>query len=596
MGDNVNVIQQFQDVVSTFANDQQGRMNDMAGQLTSTWMNQQLPTFDVHPHLETVGLGLGSAPDAPAFSPLNVALPGAPNFTLPTLGPLPSMPTLSAVPSINTPSAPSLAVPGAPNAPVFTMPVIPAAPSITLPNPPTLQNVVLPTPPVINLPTFSSSLPIEDLVMPTFQFQFAEAPYQDALLDELKRKLLHDLVNGGYGIEPLDEAALWERERERELLGADELLQQAVTQSAAFNFSIPTGAAMAVIQKAQQQALEKISSVNRDIALKRSELYVQNRQFTIQQAKEVEQMLLQYWGSMMERSLNAARAIVELGIAAYNARLARANYMLERVRIEAQIFETQVRAALAQLEVYKGELEGARLAEDVQRLHVEVFRTFIESAQATVELYRTQMGAAQIAAQIEEVKLGAFKATVEAYAANISAKALEVNMYEAAIHAEQSKAVIYQAQTSAFAAECEAIRSQAQAQIAQYTAAIEGARVSIEAYRVQAEHAGLQLKASIEAITVQEQIYEGKVRAFVASNELDIKRAEVLITQMRSQMELVFNYAKVTADVAIARGQIVAQSANVMGQTMAGVAESYGRNASAAISSASSLMASIASG
>jgi hypothetical protein len=154
---------------------------------------------------------------------------------------------------------------------------------------------------------------------PDADFTYTDPGYASVLRDPLMQKLLVDLVSGGYGIETTDEEALWQRAREREAAGMNAAVSEALRVSASTGFPLPQGAQQKAVARAQQEYADKISSLNRDIALKRSELYLQSRQFTIEKVLASEQQSIALYNAIQDRAMRIAQLQVELAIGLFNA-------------------------------------------------------------------------------------------------------------------------------------------------------------------------------------------------------------------------------------------------------------------------------------
>lgn len=299
---------------------------------------------------------------------------------LPTLNPievpgLANIPEFTSVsPVLNLPARPDAALPGAPTGqPTFNEPAAPNKPVFTLPTPPSIQSVAIPEVPALNLPVFDMEMDFGDVVAPTAQFQFNEAAYTSSMLEEVQGKLLFDLINGGYGIDDADEQRIWDRARERELKAAEAKLQDLYRQTAARGFDLPPGSFHTQVDAVSQEMLENNSTLSRDIALKRADLYVQNRQFTLTTAQSVENMLINYYGAAAERALNASRTQVEMGAVLFNTHLQRQNLRLEQYRTYAQVYADRVRAAVASLEGFKVQVEAANLNVETQKVYADIY-------------------------------------------------------------------------------------------------------------------------------------------------------------------------------------------------------------------------------
>lgn len=500
-----------------------------------------------------------------------------------------------AEPVISMPTAPNASLPGAPtNAPTFNAPVLPSAPKITLPDVPTFTPIVIPAAPAAESVTFTEVLGAADILDPSERFSWSEQVYSSVLLDSLKAKLISDLQNGGYGIEPADEQGLWLRAAEREVAATELAVEEASRQAAARGFMLPPGALNATIAKAQQDALSKISSLQREIALKRADMYVENRKFTIEQVREVESMLITYYGYMMERALNAAKALVELGIASFNARLAKHNYLLERYKAAASVYEALIRGALLKLEQYKATVEGLRVSVETQRVYAEVYRTQIDGVNALINVYRTQVEAAKTTAEIESIKLQGYKTSVDAYAAQVQAKAAEFGMYESRIKGEVAKIEVYKSQVQAYTTRVDAYRTQLSAKEIDLRSQLSVNTQKLDVYKADLQRYSTELeKSQIELNSVVSK-YDADVRAYGISMDANIRKSQQNIEAAKANADVAVSASRVASSFAIQAAQVLATKSTSSAQVMGSVASAYGAAAASALNSATAIEAHLA--
>lgn len=252
--------------------------------------------------------------------------------------------------------------------------------------PPEVPSIVLSTPVDIILPT-------DDLLAPTNNFTFFEAAYVSTLLDPLKAKLLNDLLNGGYGIDTADEAALYQRTRDRETENALMRIDEAGRAVAARGFPLPPGELSIHIDRAYQDLQNKMSSVSREIFVDSAKRFVANRQFTIQEVRQLETVLLGFHNSVQERALNVAKATQELAIVVYNALLARYKLRLDAAKITSDVHLQRVQVDLARaqaaIELYRGQITAyeANLRQLIEplKLQVELYRADIDGNRAITD-------------------------------------------------------------------------------------------------------------------------------------------------------------------------------------------------------------------
>lgn len=494
-------------------------------------------------------------------------------ITLPTLltyndQTSPSSPTLASVstpsavqvptfddvaPSLNMPTAPSSSLPAAPGtAPEFATPAIPDRPSISLPDVPTFAAVAIPSAPALDMPQFTATLPADDLTEPTTTFNFSESDYSSSLLTAVKQKVSDDLANGGYGIDATDELALWERAKVRELNNADAAIEDVAVQAASRGFILPPGAMLAAQQQAEQTAVNNAAQLSREIALKRADMYVQARQFAIQQGASIEQMLIQYVGAKAERALNAAKATVEAGVSLYQMRVEKLRALLGSYATQAQVYETKIRAQLAALETFKAQLEGARLSADVQRIVVDVYRSQVEAANLSINLYRTDMDAARIKAEVETLKLQGFRTSVEAYSSQVQAREAEFKMFTAQIQGELAKVEVYKAAASAYSAKVDGIRTKAQADETIVRAQVSANQLLLDKLKAETD----LYRTNLDKITQAN-------RSTIASSGLFVELEKVLDSKEQTRRQTLTDIQRANASIVADATRISLEKARV---------------------------------
>ena len=141
-------------------------------------------------------------------------------------------------------------------------------------------------------------------------------------------------------------------------------------------------------------------------------------------------MIQRYHGAVMGRALEAAKALADTGIGYYNAQVARLNLQLDGYKTDAQVFETQVRAAVETVNVYRAQLEAVRVQGEIDRNKIETFRSQVAGVEALIGIYKTTVEAARVKADIEKLKLQAYQESVAAYVAMVQAKSVELNAVE----------------------------------------------------------------------------------------------------------------------------------------------------------------------
>jgi uncharacterized protein YjiS (DUF1127 family) len=425
-----------------------------------------------------------------------IAVPDAPTLSLPTA----AIPTLDAErPVISMPALPGTDVGDAPgDAPSVTEYAVPDAPTYVLPTVPTFEELQIPVSPSFSLPSFASEMPQNQLVAPTDQFGYVDAGYTSVLRDPLVAKLLYDLENGGYGIDSADELALWGRARDRAEAAGRQAVEEALKRAAATSFPMPTGALYADMQRARAELAKALSEANRDIALKRADLYVENRKFTIQEVRQLEAVSIALYNAIQERALNAAKSVVELGIAAFEATVRNYSAQLDAHKTEAAVFETRIRAELAKAELYRTQVAAEQLRGEFNKTRAELYQAQLNGIQTTVNLYKTRVEAVSTLSEIQAQKVEIFKSRIQAYSERVRAKASEYDMYKAAVSGEIAKLDIYKTDIGAFETRVRAEESRTRVLLQGNEALLQRFKAQVDQYNAQLTGASKKVDARIE--------------------------------------------------------------------------------------------------
>lgn len=443
---------------------------------------------------------------------------------------VPTEPTLSPVsgdtpnlevspPTVVLPDQPDTTLPAPPSGePTVVDPALPATPTYTLPDVPTFEDLQLPAAPALAVPSFDEVAPAFNLAPPTQQFSYVDPGYASALRDELVVKLLNDLRYGSYGIEPADEAALWYRARDRAASLAKREVQEITRRAAATSFPMPQGALYDALEMAEQKHTNDLAEVNREIALKRADMYVEGRKFTFQQVQQYERMEQDLYNATQERALNYAKAVVEMGILVYRASVDQFNAQMQAYAIRAQVFSERVRAELAKAQIYKTQVEAESVRVDFNRAKIDQYLAQLKAIDTVVDLYKSELQAVTIQMQVQQQKIDVFKAQLQTYSERLRAKEAEYNIYLAATRGELAKVDVYKAQIDAYNATLSGVETQARVRLQSNESLLQQYRTATAAYASKME----ALKRLIDG-----RLEEARLKGIIYTHDIDAYRAIV---------------------------------------------------------------------
>ena len=529
---------------------------------------------------------IDSLPDEPTFQdidPTTIPLTG--------LNPLPDITDVAIpdfdtpVPAINIKDAPDWIDPGEiPGKPTLNTYSPPSKPGYTMPLEPVLADVPIPTPLPIDIPTFNETLLDEDLLAPSNNFVFNELMYTSALKDAVYNGLLDAITNGGYGLDPNDEQLLFDRERDKESKTAQAGIDEVKKQFASTGYAIPPGAMIAAIQKVTQEMQNKVSSINRDLGLKRADLYWDGKKFSYTTAVELEKVLTTLHNSVQERALNAAKATIQVAIDIFNVQVVRYKAKQERFIALAEVFKAKIQAEMLKVEIFKAQMDGAKLGVDINRSQISLYSERLNAVKTILEAYKTDVDTYRILAEVEKLKMDIFRAEIEAYVAEVQANKARFEAYTASVNGELAKVEIYKAQAQSYAYIVEGKKAQIEAMKTKLMAAVEANKALIEIFRAQIEEQKSIRDAQSDRLKAQTEVYKAEVSAF--SSEVDAVSKIYTAEVQGKDLEYRAQIQALTANVEVAKIQLekVLKQAELLVEIDKAKAELWGRLASSAMS------------
>lgn len=502
-----------------------------------------------------------------------------PNFTTPAAPPNITVPTAPSIqiPVWTAPAAPaafvgSLNIDGIIPAafdsqpPVLSFPVAPtfseAAPSdpgvsltytdptlnLNLPAPPSLLSISVAPFSGFNMPTVDTNLPTLQVVAPSVREYVPGALYSSTLLTSLKTALQDRILNGGTGLPPAVETAIWDRAREREYRQSADAIRD-LDRMESLGYAFPPGVYLDARTKVQTELAYNIQTASRDIMIEQAKLEQANILKALETATQLEGTLIQYTNQVEQRSFEASKYATQAGIEIYNAQVRAYSSYVDAYKTKVAIYEAQVRAELAKVEAYKAQIEAEQAKAQVNTALVQQYRVQADVALSAIEVYKAQIAGIQAKAEIEKLKISIFGEQIRAYGAKVSAYTAGVEGFKALVSAEGAKQEAFKSQVQAYSAQVDAASKIAEAKIEEYKGQITAKTAEWEGYKAaaQAEASKIQaLTSSNQSIT---DLYRAEVTGFTSVNEVLTKQWQVAIEQAQRSAEIGVAAAKANADM-----------------------------------------------
>lgn len=523
----------------------------------------------------------------PVIPGMKIAVPPSDIVVVPNFPGPPSsfVPTPIAPPAISSPPVygvvkPSIVFPNRPNPIVIgTAPVVPTvdtsvtyptAPSYTFPSVPTLDSITLPTLDPLVYPTFSAIPPDDTFVaIPGNIFSFTEEDYGSTLFDSIVAALQDRVVNGGTGLNPVVEQAIWDRERNREDQAMLKAKEEIRAEFASRGHSLPPGVEYQKLLEVAVETQNKIVSFGRDIAIKQADLEQENVKHAITETVRLESTLIANWNSIMQRKFEVAKYTQEVAINIFEAQLSLYNARVAAYNIEVQVYNTIVQTELVKVQAYAAEVDAQKLINDINKTTVQIYSEQINAIGVLVSTYKTELEAVAIRLSAEKTKIDIYLGEMQGYIAEIEANKVEFETYKVAVDAETSKIEGYTADINAFAARVGAYSTEVGALVDSNRAEIDTERLrldsytnDLEAYKTQVQAETVRIKSKTDTYSELVRAYATKTDAFsteftsglavydaaikenIARVEVELKQADINITKVIEENKLLIETTK----------------------------------------------------
>ena len=523
------------------------------------------------PMFNTVSLKL---PNAPVIIDIDSLLSGL------EIGDL-DIPDAPSMPLVTLPDMPIMPDVALPERPVVDTDIhLPDAPIVVMPELDALEQIRLPTFEFPDLPTFNDTPPnANGIVVPNVFINWNEPTYESEILTDLQSKVKLTLLNGGSGLPPAIEDALYSRARARDTAETERSVQEAIDTWASRDFSMPPGMLVKQADVIREQGRVKAAETNRDITIEAAKYEIDNMRFMVEKGMALEQLTSNLYSNTVNRLFEVAKFQAESQINVFNAQISLFNAQNAAFTTLAQVFRTKLDAAIAKLTAYKTAVDGQVALGQINQQRVDVFKAKLEAVTSTVEVYKATMEGAKVRSDAIKNQFDAYRADVQAYSEQINAEKVKVDAYEARVRGETAKVGMYESQSRAYASTIQGLASKAEIQVKGAQLKMEAARTKVSKFLADVDGYKANLQANMNevqynttAFTAQVDAWRAKTSASVADSEMkarfadmnartNIAYSEMQMSEYSAKMQNAIQQAQIALDAAKALGAYTAQLA-----------------------------------
>jgi hypothetical protein len=564
------------------------KLGSLAGNLTPPVINPEFPSSPAAPPL--------TLPEPPAGATIVWSAPNLPtafsgSITVDDILPAPFEDDPPELIFGAAPAAFTDLVPDAPGIDIdFDIPDL----TVNLPAPPALLSISVSPFDGVNIPTLDVTIPELTIDAPSIREYVPGAQYTSSLLTRLKTKLEDILTNGGTGLSPDVENAIWDRGREREARQMRDSLNQLDRDAEQMGFALPPGVYFDGRLKIQNEADANNRGTSREIMIKQAELEQSNVNHALDASIQLESQLINYSNQVEQRVFDSCKYATEAGISIYNARVQAYAAFVDAFKARIAVYETTIRGELAKVDAYKAQMEAEQTKAEVNRALVDQFKALIDAALSNVEIFKARVGAIQAKAEIEKAKIEIFGEQVKAYGAKVNAYTAGVEGFRASIEAEATKQSAFKAKVDTYTARVGAATSVINARVSAFQAQISAKSAEYDAFKAAVAGESARVQSIATANGALFDGYKAKVQGIASYNDVLSKQWQATIEQASRIAEIGVATAKANAELYVTVRQAGIEAAKVGATVSAQLgaaalnAINFSNTVSAAISSSSS--------
>lgn len=448
---------------------------------------------------------------------------------------------------LNIPDVPEPnALPGFPDAPDVNPVNLPDRPALNRPNMPDLVEIRIPEFAFDPLQPFTEASPEWAGSSVSTVLQWAETPYQPVLMDE-EIAVIRRMWAGGTGLPAAVEQALWERAASREDTAISRDISAAATEFSGRGFTMPPGMLVNRIDAIRTEGALRKQGLGRDILVKITDTHIENLRFACTQALAAEQVMVGIWGQMAQRQFDAAKVQLDGELALLNANIAIYNAQQSAWRNAMELRRMDLEERAQDLQRMKLILDGEIAKGTINEQRVRVFSEMYKALQADVDIYRAEMEGAKVESDVQRLGIERFKAEVEAVGEAVKADKLRYDAYASRIQGEAAKAQMLQAQGAAYSAYVSGQVANAEIAIKNQQAEIATAELSLRAYT-----AAMEAKKAVISGAL------GIASARISSMQAETEKmaAEARIVTAGAELELKMHEGNIRTDIALYETEI----------------------------------------
>ena len=564
-----------------------------------------LPDFEIKDWTEGLDLSAGDENFVFNQTLLERLQERFPDLLLPALPDAPALPVEPADPGDpNDPTAPDRPFLETYTAPTLDMDIpVPEYTDMTAEVPfQELRPITLPPVPTIDLDsiTFQGVPPVFEGTVPDIaDFSFTPGVYDPTFIADIQT-VVSDIFNGGRGLPPAVEDAIFERAREREIELSEREVDQIQNEWAARGHRYPPGPMHRRVDRARKDGSYKVSALNREQFVARWQLQLEMLRTALTTSLAAEEVLLRQFTEAEQLRFQAAQFKLQMAIQIFNAMVAKFQADASVFSIYAQVYRDQIQAEMTKLELYNAQLRGQQLIGELNAQDVQIFAERLRALQVNTEIYKARIEAYAAQYEAQNTKVSLYRAQLESNLSIVNLYEADVRAFGEMIRANNSKVERFGIKADVYGKNIDAWKARYDGLLTGYNAQLEGARMKKDAYVADSDRMGAWASAESQRIRALTDKY-GAIAAEIQSRselertayQLSLAIAQASVERYRSAADILLKNGEINIQAGLSAQNLYLRAretaATTYAQLAAGMTSAAGVQASISDQSSSGI-------
>lgn len=474
----------------------------------------------------------------------------------------------------------------------ITSPAMPVVPDLSIDSPPSVDwsSMIQPTKPNVVLPESRINqislgaikeyiIPsLEPIIYPSYDMTFpdlvsitqpvlqelnlsdvdpmnaGEFIFDDTLIDAIKTRLQHNIVNGGTGLLSAIETAIWQRDLERNEQQLEDSTDKLIQVWAKKGFTLPDGMLANSLAKIQKEYMNKLLDRSREISVKQAELEQANLFKSMELGISLISQLIRAMLDYDNLALRVKEDAMKFSNDYINTQIAINNNLVEVYKAKVAAYGELMRAEIAKIEIYRAQIQAALGILQLNDQQVKIYSAQIE---AEIARYSGEIQGQKLIVEI-------FSEEIKALLAQVGFEESKIKAYAEQVRVVLAKADVYKTELEAVATEINVEKAKIDANtqvIDQWAKMVD---VDIARYNVKMEEYKANIELNKAIAGVSNYVNDAEVRAWEASANLNLQYSKLEEESMRSKYQLQIESQKSVAQISgvMASGAMSALNAN----------------------------------